>query len=711
MTSHRFDDLARALVAADRPTTRRALLRAVGLGGAAIATGTARPAVTAAQEETPAGAVPAGPAPTLGGPTLEDLAFALEYDTEKMFRFVADEVAYEPYAGALRGATGTLWGMAGNSVDQALLLAALLAQAMLPVRFAIGELDDRAAAQIEDATRIDPRQARTRAARVLLPADRAASWSGDGPWPRSPEIDGLLAVARDHLTDGLRTIEDGLAAAGVVLPAASAGLPDRERRQHVWVQYADGPNWIDLDPSVPGAEPGAAPVVAVETVAELPADLYHAVIWRVLAEVVTGGQPTRTEMLVHQARSADLVGESPTLLHPSAEWLGISSAITGTQGYVPTLLVGEQIVEGLQISLNSDGGVLGALGEATEVEGQALAEWLEVDVLVPDQPVRTAVRTLFDRIAPDERAAGTFDLAALPPIERVEIEELGQVFIPMAAATTFAVVSHLLPWGYFERDTGVVDEQADLAAVAFGLHYLRDIVRLDRVADLGHHFYADEPNVVAFSAAPGATQDGDGERERVSVALDLFHRHHASLPLDGESRAAHPGVVAGIIDHAAERMAVEGSISLMPNDPLAEVAGVGLVFDAARREGIPLRTMVPGQSASELDLVVAARGLIDEALTAGRIVVVPERSVTLNGRPRSGWWEIDPATGQTADRMDDGRGQDLAEYAIMIHHLVSKVACAIALGYAIAAIAQGAYKDATAAAAVGAGQCALAAAH
>jgi transglutaminase-like putative cysteine protease len=73
-----------------------------------------------------------------------DLAASLDYDLERIFRFVADSIRYQPYVGILRGATGTLDAGAGNSVDQALLLSALLDESLIPYRFVQGRLDEAA---------------------------------------------------------------------------------------------------------------------------------------------------------------------------------------------------------------------------------------------------------------------------------------------------------------------------------------------------------------------------------------------------------------------------------------------------------------------------------------------------------------------------------------------------------------------------------------
>lgn len=81
------------------------------------------------------------PAAAARDPIAEPAA-ALDYDVERIFRFVADEVRYEPYAGVLGGARGTLAGRAGNSPDRALLLVSLLDASAVPVRFITGRLDE-----------------------------------------------------------------------------------------------------------------------------------------------------------------------------------------------------------------------------------------------------------------------------------------------------------------------------------------------------------------------------------------------------------------------------------------------------------------------------------------------------------------------------------------------------------------------------------------
>src|SRR5688572_29379398 len=136
MHPNRFDDIARRFAAAgSRRGTRRGVLGALGLGGAAALSGGA----ASARPETTNPTIPPR-MQTLGDSLIDELAFQLEYDLEQIYRFVTDEIAYQPYDGALRGPLGTLWSGAGNSVDQAQLLKALLDAAMIPAEFVEGPL-------------------------------------------------------------------------------------------------------------------------------------------------------------------------------------------------------------------------------------------------------------------------------------------------------------------------------------------------------------------------------------------------------------------------------------------------------------------------------------------------------------------------------------------------------------------------------------------
>lgn len=71
---------------------------------------------------------------------LDERLESLDFDDKEIIDFVVAEIAYEDYPGVLRGAKGTLVSRAGNSLDQAILLAHLLKNSGLDARIAQGSI-------------------------------------------------------------------------------------------------------------------------------------------------------------------------------------------------------------------------------------------------------------------------------------------------------------------------------------------------------------------------------------------------------------------------------------------------------------------------------------------------------------------------------------------------------------------------------------------
>ncbi|MFN8518764.1 MAG: transglutaminase domain-containing protein [Chloroflexota bacterium] len=640
---------------------------------------------------------------------LQRVVADLDFDTQRIFRYVADEIAYDPYAGAMRGATGTFRSRAGSAADQALLLASMLAEAQVATRFAIGRLDDAGAAAMLDGARLDVTDAARRAAATLLTPEAQAGWAGSGAWTRAPELDQLITQARDRADATVATLMSTLAAAGVELPSDEPALPDLERDRHVWLQYASGPQWIDLDPSVPGAQPGTAYATVTDTPDQLPDELYHTLTVRSVVEVVQSDQPTRTELLAQTLRVADLVGTPVSVAHPTAEWLGIGAAISGQQTYVPALLVGDQVFEGSSFALDTGGGVGGALGQPGDLEGQALAEWLVVDLALPDGGTRHAERPVFDRASAAQRAVqratGELDLSTIGPVELVTLDDDAKdQFLPLAGMILLAVTPALVPWQAFDEDaSGETDQLLLQAQMGQAFAYLRDLLRLESMGDrAAPRFYDGEPSVTAFWAAPTAPPT-DGKAQ-VAATVDILHARHGAVPPADADAAAPAGLLAGAMDHAAERMVLEGTLSVVPDPPeQMSFASVGGLFELAEQRGVELVVLRPGDAASTTAL--AANPFVQDALAAGLLVVGPSAPIEVAGTGRLGWWEIDPATGVARDRMDDGFGAELGEYMAMVHHLASQMMCIVGLGMAIASIAKGATNEAIAWGAGAAGMC------
>jgi hypothetical protein len=200
----------------------------------------------------------------VGSARIADLAFDLDYDLERMFRFVADEIRYEPYAGILRGAVGALDAGAGNSVDKSLLLAALLDESAIPHRFVRGALDETAAASLVESALMDADEATAaaeialaggpyRRARVLRPADAATGADRGG-------ADAALRPAASRWTTPwhLSTAGRGRHRAGRRGRVRFGKRAPETEEGHTWLEVASGADWLELTLIKPGCYRGHA---------------------------------------------------------------------------------------------------------------------------------------------------------------------------------------------------------------------------------------------------------------------------------------------------------------------------------------------------------------------------------------------------------------------------------------------------------------------
>jgi len=127
----------------------------------------------------------------------------------------------------------------------------------------VGELTEDAAPALLGAGELDEAAVRSRVDQLFVPILEAGAESRT----LTPEeetfvekfpafVERLDGVIEQHTANGIETVMAALDGAGVTLPPPAAAVPDEERRRHIWVQYASGTGWIDLDPSMPAAEPG-----------------------------------------------------------------------------------------------------------------------------------------------------------------------------------------------------------------------------------------------------------------------------------------------------------------------------------------------------------------------------------------------------------------------------------------------------------------------
>lgn len=676
--------------------TRRDLVRCVGgAGGAfvAVATGSRLGidgfARAGNQLDATPPVVPKPGATQAYGPTVATKAAELDYDVDKIFRFVADDVRYEPYAGALRGADGTLWGLAGNATDKSLLLAALLDESQITWRFATSILTPDESIRLAAAVPVAAADITSSFNQTLLaaytPTVPDAAATPYAATPSSAEEDRLaqmlvessrrandLASARSAAMEEI--ISSALKAANIRLDPNDPNDPKQgvsdsapSQGQHVWVQIADGPTWHDLDSSLPGTKRNEPISKAPSMSAEIPADSYHQVTIRIIAEEVSGGSPVRRDVVTYATTSAG-IGQSPLTLGlaPPSSMASLGATIiqitTGQVSYYPYVGVAGKVVSlaTTPVTFGSGGDALtSVLDAATPTglvgEGDLLGLWYAVDVVSPGADAITIEREIFDRIGFVNRELGKIDLAQVAPVNLITAEDNTQIVPDLAKAIVLAIGTGDIPATYTSgsgQDPFFGLSSMGAAHVAFAASLMRA-----QMLATGVHAFIGRPQLIAFTLASEHASDAESP---ILLNADLLLQTRAFLPTAGtapKTEDLHPAVRAGILSQVAESVLLDpiywGSLV---SEQMTGGVTVGGLFEAASKAGMKALVLADALATIPDSFSPEAAVRIGRALKAGTVVIVPEQPVAIGDVRMTGWWAIDRLTGHTSDMLENGLG-------------------------------------------------------
>ena len=575
---------------------------------------------------------------------------------EVLAGFVQDEIALELYPGALRGARGTLRAGAGNLIDRAELLAALLEAAGFEARLVSAastpDLRRRLAAGIRSAAAVDLSS---------LPA------SGVRP---------LIGQALQQLI----WLGDAIHASGL----RPSGVPERRLDVYVWVQYRErGGAWRDLE-TVPGA-PARGLSGAPYRIAE--ADRYR--IHLDLVVTRARGSSVETQSLLEHTFDVRDVLLNGGLTHGVENGRLRAELRLGAPG--DTTRVSSRELEPIDALRGDDeaplsagvralGGLLdripsgGSKASASEGSGSGprlLKEVLHVRIEGPGLE-RRAQYTVFD-LEPGTESPDTYRNALRRAVRTVLAITVVTGDVPAGASLEYAASVE-------DVDTagGVV---ALLGLQTHGYLQLRQALPASSEgAPLSHSY--DAPNLILVRAAD---LDPDG---RTRIDADLTVRSFRLDPSPGHALDArerfYENVYAGILDQITERavFAPEGSGT-----------GVSRLFERAADDGIGLTLLSSAAQAPPAYLESERfRRYLDGSLRAGKLVLAPQRLPEGWPAGDAGWWEVDARTGATIDLNRQGLGSESQEYLIVQAEVLRrrKMLCAlsVAMGSTLAAIGE-----------------------
>jgi len=674
--------------------TRRSAIKAGTATGLTLLTGMIPTALTnAAQDnpvamETPPPATPGAIIETVApplGPTIASKAAELEFDIERIFRFVADSVRYEPYVGSLRGPEATLWSLTGNAVDKAVLFSALLDEALVTHRFAIGTLDTAARTALATAATPDgPTVIAQYEASVLAGFSPPPSGVLDPNGPATPESlineedqalltslvaqgNDILASTIDLATSQASILHNTLHDAGITLGATSeSAIPDAEFDRHVWVQIADGPDWLDYAPAFGTAHPS---VKATETMTDLPSDLLHMVTFRMVAEELQGSSTTRRDVISVSGPSSAYVNlpVAVTVLPPD-DFQGLGFAvehlISGQSSFIPSMIAGDRyIVADQPVSFGGAGSdFLNSLesndaDSSGPISGETLALYFVVDIASPNIEPVSIERTILDRIGPERRQQDSPDFSSIPPVDLVGDFDGNPVVAELAAAWLLTVEVARFPLSMVMSNSAELENYGPLFVQAPGLSAFRQRLCIEAEVPDGYYSFPGTPQVTLSSLA---LVNAENPESAVRLDIDLLHHLPNFAILNNAtdtSHTVHPGIMTGVLNQAAEQAAYAAMLhqSDAPADALVIEPNVGMIFSAAMDAGISAVAITSMDDLNKVDLAPASLGMIEQALAGGWIVVAPESPIQFDNIPRAGWWLVNPKTGMTLDQMDNGK--------------------------------------------------------
>lgn len=629
--------------------------------------------------------------------SVEKTAVAIGSNPAALFAYVHNHVRTQIYSGVLRGARGTLISGAGNSWDQALLLATMLRHQGKEVRFARVHLTPDMAAKVVDRMFTDAGRPRAPARKPLqVPeslqtARRATLAQVQADW-QSAQSDLLQALDRANLRLGDE--------------ASTEQQLQSEAADHLFVEYHEGDKWIPLDPIMEDA-PGASVPSAAAYAPEVPDSFYHHVTIRVWIDERHGQTLQQQEVLRFPTTAAALSGAQVLLSHKfdhdiAGGWRATPMLQIDGHWYAARTFSEAGIISAKP---NSKEDLIGQAQQTVSQLGQVTAlfntdkkaaapppvasqdgftsETLEVEFSDPANHSEVVRRELIDRIGPVARANQTAASAPLTPLtvtNGVPVQLAGIYTLAFATGP----LNPALPARRLSSAAGVIgDLQAlkDARAAQNGSLSSEDRQRLVRVLNqypallqglaestlalsqrlagsirIGGSpvlFYENTPRLViaSFDSTSG-------------LALDL--RRNTVRAVARNSSAAD--LVRANLARSVADAAIEGD-ALMPKAP-GRVAAID-IFERARTQGVRLVALRGGASLNSLQVSPLARARMATA-GAGALLVAPERTPAA-GPSHFAWWNLNPSTGEAISTLDSGLNgsQDSEEEAFLLTKAIS----------------------------------------
>jgi len=643
------------------------------------------------------------------------------WEPEKLFEWVRDNTYLVPYRGSLRGPIGVLMDRLGNSLDRALLLHELLTVAGHKARLVQGTLpEERAEKVLNEARPIPPGGAfpteeTSRESMEELIARYAKKYGLDPA--ELKRIAQSLPIKQQRMAEEVaQRVEEQTKAILELVGEPKIDIRAAERakalealQDHWWVQWKNESGWVDLDPTLPERKVGKALAEDEATYQpdELNEDLLHLVTIRLVIERWEDGELEEEKVLEHTLRPSELFGKRIGLRHIPVNWPKdldllakenpierLKATVLEEKEWLPVLGVGSEQIRKFSFTdagrINEKPGkepasmgggsirrgfsLFGPAKEEPQKETHLTAEWIEYEIRVTGEPARTIRRQVFDLIGPAARQSQNAKKIEITKGQRLErgLALLGEneilVQVCHLSAEFFThlitknllanreILPELLRWVSSTKGKGLIEKASKITPLP-GPEYSLALARHGWSRKLDD-IYLNCPNIISYFRT--IQQSSAGEIVAYH-GLDIVDNRVAVLP-QLKAKPFQIRLKQGVVDTNTEALVIktDGELAENTGDVFAWTIAQGIEWVTIRDAGDSV------WQKAELSKDVYAR--IEEDLAKGYVVLVPKKKVLMEDRAFGGWWRLNPSTGHVLGMGQDGTGQGLVTYSMLLEH-------------------------------------------
>lgn len=436
------------------------------------------------------------------------------------------------------------------------------------------------------------------------------------------------------------------------------------------------------------------------------------------------------ELRVAEQQGKDIIlGNFPDPMPDFMQATGtLGDALASTKGFQTVLQVGDKATTGKSFDLNGKltqrltgapeaevannaGGIGGGFGALTGGSNDALGgaqqmstsrivgEWVEYKL---SSPVTTGgspdVRSFHrDIVAPSVVQAWSASDPDNPRTTPTKIEKdalrerlfWSAELLPLTGTIAVDFLGYRALKSFSDNRTSV----EGIAKMAFGLAQTENPANRAPIANLLLAAATTRPASTPATTRFSALRSYFGQPsllayETACTDTNYFKRGYDIVALAPRITGNQESSVAEIHQQAFSLRLLNGVLATRAEWALAarsenRATGIGLlnatrVFAAAKDAGVPvivLRSDIGGVRAlAGTPVPPSVKAELSATLASGDTVILPAKTISLDGQQRVAWWRLEPASGEVIGAMPGGRGQALEEY---VWPTASYVTCGI----------------------------------